>query len=107
MFHLFLLITRILAWDTCEQILFAALDCNQLDLAQVGLYVDTFLQFTKTPIKECLLKLQNQFHSSTRVNRLKGMLLEAQGKWREANELYTNILKDDPTDSVCYTYTPL
>lgn len=44
--------------------------------------------------------LDKQFPKSNRVRRLKGMLLEAQGKWGQADSLYREILVADPTDSV-------
>jgi tetratricopeptide (TPR) repeat protein len=69
------------AWDTCEQIILAALDCNQIVIALAGLRI-----------------LQNQFSSSSRVNRLKCMLLEAQGEWQRALEVYNSILQTYPTD---------
>lgn len=57
----------------------------------------------------CLLqqyatKLNAQFPNSVRVRRLRGMLLEAQGKWKEADFLYRQILEQDPTDSVRNIY---
>jgi len=73
------------AWDVCEQIFLAALDYNQIDLA-----------------KECIEKLDRQFPASTsmRVGRLKGMLLEAECKFTEADAAYRAIVTNDPTDSI-------
>lgn len=70
-------------WDVYEQVLLGALDCGRIDLAQ-----------------QYILKLHNQFQDSTRVRRLKGMLFEAQGKWKEADILYRQILEIDPTDTL-------
>jgi tetratricopeptide (TPR) repeat protein len=70
-------------WDVYEQVLIAALDCGRIGLAQ-----------------QYLAKLNAQFQNSNRVKRLSGMLLEAQGKLKEADHLYRQIISEDPTDSL-------
>eukprot|EP00026_Physarum_polycephalum_P014398 Phypoly_transcript_14907.p1 GENE.Phypoly_transcript_14907~~Phypoly_transcript_14907.p1 ORF type:complete len:310 (+),score=51.07 Phypoly_transcript_14907:39-932(+) len=70
-------------WDVYEQVLIAALDCGRVELAQ-----------------QYLTKLNSQFPTSTRVKRLRGMILEAQGKLKEADQLYRQIIETEPTDSL-------
>jgi tetratricopeptide (TPR) repeat protein len=70
-------------WDVYEQVLIAALDCGRIELAE-----------------QYIAKLTRQFSNSTRVQRLQGMLLEAQGQWKEADQLYRRILEREPTDSL-------
>ncbi|KAL3889788.1 hypothetical protein ACJMK2_002116 [Sinanodonta woodiana] len=67
-------------WVVQEQVAIAALDCGRLDIAE-----------------ECREKLNANFPRSNRVKRLTGMLLEAEGEYEEAFNLYSEILKDDPT----------
>ncbi|XP_067930475.1 ER membrane protein complex subunit 2-B-like [Watersipora subatra] len=43
--------------------------------------------------------LHAQFSGSNRLLRLRGMYLEARGKFDEAEEIYASILADDPVDS--------
>jgi len=70
-------------WDVYEQVFIAALDCAEYTLA-----------------KEYLNKLKAKFVRSSRVQRLKGMLCEAQGNWADADAIYSKIIQDDPTDSI-------
>ncbi len=43
-------------------------------------------------------KLGAQFPGSTRVERLRGMVLEAQGEWARADALYKKVLEGDETN---------
>jgi len=70
-------------WVVLEQVCVAAIDC-----AQSGIFQD------------CIRDLDTQFPDSHRVMRLKGMHLESIGKSREAQHLYDDILKEDPTNSL-------
>jgi len=70
-------------WDVYEQVLIAALDCGRIGLAQ-----------------QYLTKLNNQFKNSARVQRLRGMIMEAEGKLKEADQLYRQLVENDPTDSL-------
>ncbi|KAK7475629.1 hypothetical protein BaRGS_00033122 [Batillaria attramentaria] len=66
-------------WNVYEQVCVAALDCQRLDVA------DT-----------CIEALNAKFPGSVRVRRLEGMLLEAEGRYEQAREVYKAILdKDD------------
>eukprot|EP00981_Chlorochromonas_danica_P006278 scaffold1348_cov184-Ochromonas_danica.AAC.5 len=65
-------------WNLHEQICIAAIDQGNFSLAA-----------------ETITKLKKQFLNSHRVVRLHGMLLEAQGKYKEALNVYDEILKDD------------
>ena len=53
-----------------------------------------------THTSDCIRDLDTQFPDSHRVKRLKGMHLESIGKSREAQHLYDEILKEDPTNSL-------
>jgi len=70
-------------WVVLEQVCVAAIDC-----AQSGIFQD------------CIRDLDTQFPDSHRVKRLKGMHLESIGKNRDAQHLYDEILKEDPTNSL-------
>lgn len=70
-------------WVLLEQVCVAAIDC-----AQSGIFQD------------CIRDLDTQFPDSHRVKRLKGMHLESIGKNRDAQHLYDEILKEDPTNSL-------
>ncbi|KAI9248238.1 hypothetical protein BDA99DRAFT_525186 [Phascolomyces articulosus] len=68
-------------WPIYEQITIAALDVGDFELAQ-----------------HCLDQLQERFgDGSLRLQRLKGMFLEAQGKLDEAQKVYDAILEKDAT----------
>jgi len=70
-------------WDVYEQVTLGALDCGKTNLALS--YIN---------------KLNKQFPQSLRVQRLKGMLLEAEGRWKEADIIYRQMLELDPTDAM-------
>lgn len=72
-------------WDICEQTILGALDCHSLELAQ-----------------SCLNSLQGKFPDSQRVGRLEGMLMEVRGNYTEAMILYTNILQENPSNSLVW-----
>eukprot|EP00455_Lapot_gusevi_P045096 TRINITY_DN5733_c0_g1_i5.p1 TRINITY_DN5733_c0_g1~~TRINITY_DN5733_c0_g1_i5.p1 ORF type:complete len:209 (+),score=32.56 TRINITY_DN5733_c0_g1_i5:193-819(+) len=46
--------------------------------------------------------LIKQFGSGLRVRRLRGMWLEANGDFQKADEVYTSILKEDPTNMMAW-----
>eukprot|EP00929_Paragymnodinium_shiwhaense_P113425 TRINITY_DN8171_c0_g1_i1.p1 TRINITY_DN8171_c0_g1~~TRINITY_DN8171_c0_g1_i1.p1 ORF type:complete len:290 (-),score=60.26 TRINITY_DN8171_c0_g1_i1:145-1014(-) len=48
----------------------------------------------------CLKKLTEQFPSSNRVERLKGMRAESAREWGKAKEIYTKILEEKPEDTL-------
>ena len=65
-----------------EQCLLAALDCGK-----------------KSTADECYKQLQSKFgSSSTRVQKLKGLIYESCGDWKKAKELYAKILLELPMD---------
>ncbi|OQR90052.1 hypothetical protein THRCLA_09446 [Thraustotheca clavata] len=68
-------------WTVYEQTLLAALDVNDENLAD-----------------KCFLALKNKFPESSRVLRLEGMLMEAQGKYAQADALYKDILTKNPAN---------
>uniref|UniRef100_A0A5K3F8W2 ER membrane protein complex subunit 2 n=2 Tax=Mesocestoides corti TaxID=53468 RepID=A0A5K3F8W2_MESCO len=70
-------------WTLLEQVLIAALDVGNLDIAQV-----------------CLGHLRRRFPDSSRVNRLYGMCLETTHRFDEARALYSQVLEKDTTNSV-------
>eukprot|EP01045_Picozoa_sp_COSAG04_P028060 COSAG04_NODE_4262_length_2200_cov_2.258448_1_plen_255_part_10 len=70
-------------WTVYEQVCVAAIDCHKYALAE-----------------SCLDKLQNRFQSSRRVRRLEGLLAEARRDWSRAEQVYKDILADDPTSAV-------
>ncbi|VDK32330.1 unnamed protein product [Taenia asiatica] len=70
-------------WIILEQVLIAALDVGNLDLAQV-----------------CLNHLRKRFPDSSRVKRLHGMYLEALNQTDEARNIYKQILDKETTDVV-------
>lgn len=66
-------------YDVLEQVSIAAMDCGEEDLA-----------------RRCVDDLEKAFPKSIRVSRLRGMLLEMQGKFELAEEKYSIILERDP-----------
>jgi tetratricopeptide (TPR) repeat protein len=70
-------------WTLYEQVCVAAIDTHEYDAAEA-----------------CLEKLQGRFKSSRRVRRLEGLLAEAQKKWGRAEQVYSDILDDDPSNAV-------
>ena len=71
------------AWTLYEQVCVASIDTHTYDVAE-----------------DCLEKLQRKFQSSRRVRRLEGLLAEAQKKWARAEQVYSDILADDPSNAV-------
>ncbi|OQR90687.1 hypothetical protein ACHHYP_05324 [Achlya hypogyna] len=69
------------AWTVYEQTLLAALDIHDLDL-----------------VDSCFLALKKKFPESSRVLRLEGMIMEAQGKYAQADALYKEILAKNPAN---------
>ena len=70
-----------LAHPFLHQVAVAALDSGDSKLAE-----------------ELVGKLGGQFPGSVRVERLRGMILEAQGEWGRADTLYKKILEEDETN---------
>jgi tetratricopeptide (TPR) repeat protein len=70
-------------WTVYEQVCVAAVDCHQYELAE-----------------SCLVKLSTRFQDSRRVRRLEGLLAEARRDWSRAEQVYKDILQDDPTSAV-------
>jgi len=69
-------------WDIYEQVFIAALDAHDTSLAN-----------------DLINKIIKQFgQKSIRIRRLVGMQLEAQGKWKKAEDLYNSILEEDPAN---------
>ncbi|URD72282.1 Tetratricopeptide repeat protein [Musa troglodytarum] len=73
-------------WTLYEQVAFAAMDCQQYDVA-----------------KDCIAVLSKQFPGSIRIGRIEGMLLESKGAWAEAEKVYARLLDDSPLNQVLYT----
>jgi tetratricopeptide (TPR) repeat protein len=71
------------AWIVYEQILTAALDMAHIQLAQA-----------------CLEILTVQFPNSKRVRRHEAAILEAQGKWDEADMMYQEMLAENESDAM-------
>ncbi|CAH8586542.1 unnamed protein product [Dicrocoelium dendriticum] len=69
-------------WVIMEQVFIAALDVGDDQLAC-----------------ECLGQLRAHFKKSSRINRLFGMYLEATGRFEDAQSVYAQVLKDDPTNT--------
>jgi tetratricopeptide (TPR) repeat protein len=68
-------------WILYEQMFVAALDMKLDNKAEVY-----------------LMKLRNEFPTSTRVKRLQGMALEAKGNYDEAIAIYEKLLEENPTN---------
>ncbi|KAL1558834.1 ER membrane protein complex subunit 2-like [Salvia divinorum] len=72
-------------WTLYEQVAIAAMDCQHLDVA-----------------KEYIKVLQGKFRESKRVGRLEAILLEAKGRWAEAEKAYSSLLEDNQFDQVIH-----
>lgn len=72
-------------WTLYEQVAIAAMDCHSLDVA-----------------KDCITVLSKKFPDSKRVGRLEAMLLEAKGRWEEAENAYSSLLEDNALDQVIH-----
>ncbi|CAH8622124.1 unnamed protein product [Schistosoma rodhaini] len=70
-------------YSILEQVFIAALDMGDDDLAC-----------------ECLDRLLAKFRNSCRVNRLFGMYLESKGNFEDAQNVYSKLIKDDPTNTL-------
>mmetsp|Transcript_17570 Transcript_17570/g.30979 ORF Transcript_17570/g.30979 Transcript_17570/m.30979 type:complete len:279 (-) Transcript_17570:74-910(-) len=70
-------------WSIREQVFVAALDANELEVCA-----------------STLKELKAQFPSSQRVGRLEGLLLEAQGKTKDAAAVYAKILEENKGNMV-------
>ncbi|EDO39540.1 predicted protein [Nematostella vectensis] len=70
-------------WTIYEQVFLASLDSGKLDLATM-----------------CLKELNTQFPNSMRVKKLKGMRLEALGRFDDAERIYDKILEAEPANAV-------
>ncbi|BGO99909.1 Inositol phosphatase SIW14 [Rhodotorula toruloides] len=75
-------------WDSMEQVVLAAVECGQLELAE-----------TATRAQILSYRLLTHFSSTPhRVAYLRGLLLECKGNLADARELYEQCLNDDETD---------
>lgn len=73
-------------WPVLEQVCIAAIDLQDLQL-----------------IKGCLEELDKRFPGSQRVKRLKTMAkLEMRGRYADAERVYEDMLRHDPTNSVIH-----
>lgn len=72
-------------WTVYEQVAIACLDCHALDAA-----------------KKCINALDSKFPDSMRVGRLEGMWYEAKGSWQKAEKVYSNLLTENPSDTVLH-----
>jgi len=72
-------------WTVMEQVFFAAIELG----------LDGWRDY-------CLKQLSNQFPSSVRVERLKGVHAESCEKWADARKIYQKILADKPEDTVTH-----
>ncbi|KAL6073887.1 ER membrane complex subunit 2 [Balamuthia mandrillaris] len=70
-------------WTVREQVFEASLDVGALNEAE-----------------ELLRQLQKQFPNSRRVERLKGMMKEAEGDLGAAREIFDAIIEEEPTDAI-------
>jgi predicted Zn-dependent protease len=61
------------------------MDCHSLDAAKI-----------------CINALDSKFPDSMRVGRLEGMWYEAKGSWQKAEKVYSNLLTEDPSDTVVH-----
>jgi len=72
-------------WDVYEQVCVAALDVHNGAIA-----------------KECLTALSVKFPKSSRVKRLHGLALEANGGWDDAATIYDELLEADPSNQAVW-----
>lgn len=72
-------------WTVYEQVAIACMDCHALDSA-----------------KKCINALDSKFPDSMRVGRLEGMWYEAKGSWQKAEKVYSNLLSENPSDTVAH-----
>eukprot|EP00850_Spirogloea_muscicola_P014463 SM000104S09333 [mRNA] locus=s104:143159:152628:+ [translate_table: standard] len=72
-------------WTVYEQVAVAAMDCNSPAVAD-----------------RCVEALMRRFPDSLRVSRLKGMLLEAKGWYNQADNVYSSLLVEHPTEAVLH-----
>lgn len=72
-----------IVYNLYEQICIAALDMEEIELAE-----------------DYLVKLTKKFKSSQRVSRLQGMCLEAREQFTEALAVYDEVLKENPANSL-------
>ncbi|XP_022101462.1 ER membrane protein complex subunit 2-like isoform X2 [Acanthaster planci] len=70
-------------WAVHEQVCIAALDVGDIEEASLSINA-----------------LKKQFSKSTRVKRLQGMKLEAQGRFDDAKLVYEELLKEDPSNAM-------
>ena len=70
-------------WPIYEQVFIASLDTGDIELA-----------------RSCLEKLNDQFKESSRVERLKGLFLEAQQQYGDAERIYDSLLEKNPANAL-------
>ncbi|CAM6100619.1 unnamed protein product [Calypogeia fissa] len=68
-------------WNVYEQVAIATMDCN-----------------CAAASKDCVAALMRKFPESQRISRLEGMWLESTCRWRQAEELYEDMTKRNPSD---------
>lgn len=69
-------------WLVCEQVLIASLDVQRFDVAIL-----------------CLDKLKEKFPNSSRVQKLEAMAMEADGRFEDALQVYSELEKKDETNA--------
>ncbi|KAJ0397016.1 hypothetical protein P43SY_003960 [Pythium insidiosum] len=70
-------------WTVYEQVMVAALDLHENELAE-----------------KCLAALKTQFPNSSRVARLEGMQHEQRGEYAKAEAIYEEVLKNNPANAL-------
>uniref|UniRef100_A0A0N5BWR1 ER membrane protein complex subunit 2 n=1 Tax=Strongyloides papillosus TaxID=174720 RepID=A0A0N5BWR1_STREA len=70
-------------WPILEQVCISALDVARHDI-----------------VLDTIQRLDRKFPNSNRVRRLQAMRLESLGKFSEANYLYDNLIKSDPSNTL-------
>ena len=68
-----------------ERVYLAALDCHNYEVRDA-----------------CLDAIVLKFPDSNRAKVLNGLLIEAEGEYKEANELYDEVLKADPVNKLAW-----